>query len=61
MGLNGHLSIKEFLSEGLVFAYQQAYHRMNESQQWQRKAALNPLNTIAVNVLYITTWHQIYT
>ena len=29
MGLNGHLSIRDadFLSEGLIFAYQQAHHR----------------------------------
>ena len=43
-GLNGHLSIRDytdFLSEGLIFVYQQPHHtcRINENQWWYRKAA----------------------
>ena len=30
----------DFLSERLIFAYQQAHHRINKNQQWQREAAL---------------------
>ena len=44
IGLNGHLGIRDsnsdVLSEGLIAAYQQAHHRINKYQQWQRKAAL---------------------
>ena len=39
----GYLSIRdctEFLSEGLIFAYQQPHHRINENQQWHMKTAL---------------------
>ena len=49
--LNGHLSIR-VLSEEVIFAYQLPHHRINKNQQWQRKAALYPLNTIAINVRY---------
>ena len=30
----------DFLSEGLIFAYQQPHHRINKNQEWQRKAAI---------------------
>ena len=30
----------EFLSQGLIFAYQQARHRINKNQKWQRKVVL---------------------
>ena len=43
----------DFLSEGLIFVYQQPHHRINENQRWYRKAASLSLNTIAINVLYI--------
>ena len=47
----------DFLSEELLFAYQQAHHRINKDQQWLRKAAINEYSlktiTIAINVLYI--------
>ena len=43
----------DFPSEGLIFAYQQPHHRIHKNQQWQRKTALQSLNTIANNVLYI--------
>ena len=33
--------------------FQQLHHRINKKQQWHRKAALQSLNTIAINVLYI--------
>ena len=29
----------DFLSEGLIFVYQQPHHRINENQLWYRKAA----------------------
>ena len=36
-GLNSQLRLyTEFLSEGLIFAYQQPHHRINKIQQWQR-------------------------
>ena len=38
-GLNGQLGIGDFLSEGLVFVYQQRQHRINENQPCYRKAA----------------------
>ena len=42
-GLNGHPEYQrlysDFLSEGLIFAYQQPHHRVNKNQQWYRKAA----------------------
>ena len=43
----------DFLSEVLIFAYQLPHHRINENQQWHRKAALYSLNTIAINLMYI--------
>ena len=54
-GLNGHPSIRDsdFLSEGLIFAYQLPHNRIYENQQWHRKAALYSLNTVAINVMYI--------
>ena len=42
-GLNGHLSIRDctdFLSEELIFAYQQPHHRIYKNQQWHKKTAL---------------------
>ena len=42
-GHNGHLRYQrlytDFLSEGLIFVYQQPHHRINENQWWYRKAA----------------------
>ena len=29
----------DFLSEVLIFVYQQPHHRINENQRWYRKAA----------------------
>ena len=59
MGLNGHLSIRDiytdFLSEGLIFVYQQPNHGINENQLWYRKAASLSFNAIAINVLYINS------
>ena len=43
----------DFLSEGLIFAYQLLHHRINENQQWDRKADKDSLNTIAMNVMFI--------
>ena len=34
-----HRLYTDFLSEGLRFVYQQPHHRINENQQWYRKAA----------------------
>ena len=49
----GHLSIRDSTpSEWFIFAYQLPHHRINEHQQWQWKAALYSLNTIAINVKY---------
>ena len=48
------------LSEGFIFADQQTHHRININQQCPRETALLTLNTIAINVLYIETNHQIY-
>ena len=42
---NGHLSNRDSTltsSQELIFAYQQAHHRMNKNQQWTRKSAFNP-------------------
>ena len=42
-GLNGHLSIRDctdFLSEELMFAYQQPHRRIYKNQQWHKKTAL---------------------
>ena len=42
-GLNGHLSIRDstdFLSEGLIFAYQHPHHRISKNQRLHRKTAL---------------------
>ena len=42
---NCHLSIRDcidFLSEGLIFTYQQPHHRINKNQQWHRKKLYNP-------------------
>ena len=36
----------DFLSKGLIFAYQQLHHRINEIQQWHRKAAFNSMQSI---------------
>ena len=30
----------DFLSEGLIFAYEQPHHKTNKNQQWHWKAAL---------------------
>ena len=39
-GLNGYQGLyNDFLSEVLIFAYQQPNHRINKIQQWLRKAA----------------------
>ena len=55
-GLNGHqyqILYTDFLSMGLIFAYQLPHHRIDNKQQRHRKAALDSLNTIAINVMYI--------
>lgn len=55
-GLKSHLSIRlftDYLQKRLIFADQQANHRIKKNQQWPRKAALQILNTIAINVLYV--------
>lgn len=39
----------EYLSEGLILAYQQA-HQTNKKQQWQKKAVL-----ISMNVQYMSS------
>ena len=56
-GLTGHLSIKNSTLTSCQnrFAYQQTNHRINENQQWQRKA----LNTITLKVLHIDKWVKI--
>ena len=56
--LYGHLSIRDFsrsdfLSEGLIFVYQQPHYRINENQPWYSMVASLSLNTIAINVLFI--------
>ena len=48
----------DFLSEGLIFVYQQPHHRIIE--RWYRKAALESFNTIAINVLYIDRVEALY-
>ena len=45
----------DYLSEGLIFIYQQPYHRINNNQQWQTKAAILPVNTIGINRHIIKT------
>ena len=65
-GLNDHLPeyhrlYTDFLSEGLIFAYQQTHNRINKTQQWQRKSTYQYcLNTIATNVLYIDRVEDFY-
>ena len=52
MDLNGHLSFRDstltFLLKERIFLH--AHHKINKNQQWQRKAALLPLITLAINV-----------
>ena len=55
-GLNGHLSIRDFTLTSCQkgsYLYINSRIRINENQQWHRKAALYSLNTIAINVMYI--------
>ena len=49
-GLTGHLSIRDFLSEVLIFVYQQPNQRINENQQINRQAASLSLHTIVIIV-----------
>ena len=57
MGLNGHLSIRDFTltfcQKGSYLYINSPHYRINENQRWYRKAASLSLNTIAINVLYI--------
>ena len=49
MGLNGQLIIRlytDFLSEGLIIAYQHAHQRIYKNQQWHRKAVLQSVDTV---------------
>ena len=52
--------ITDFLSDGLLFAYEQAHHRLNIYEKWPKKWKTTT-NTITINKQYTDTHTQKYT